>query len=267
MVNINIEEVKKSKGGKLFLAYQEFMRLCNVKRSGIDLCGSNDPQKLRPSNVEFEPFFENREQSDAEHCFGIITLILLVSRFYPELVGPSAFPNLVTMACEHELGENPTGDIPDDGTRNNAQKDADESAYICNFLAMTFGENSAYYKIDSSLFSQTVEKDTFFGMLFYLFDKCEAVLRNLCFEAEGRPGSLLYKKEHTGLGAKDASDMEITGTDLTADNWLCGLLLNEDVRKFEATKTFIGIIQTAAIIVRGQRMEWVDQNFPEFAGS
>lgn len=264
MKNAKVEAAKNSVAGKIFLAYDERMQLCNVKRSGVDLTGVNDPGWLRPKDEPFVPFFTNREQSDAEHCFGMITLIYLISRFYPEIVGPSEFFNYISGAINHELGEIPTGDIPDDGSRNNELKDASEKAYIKQSLEATYGEDGA--KADFILFLQLVSRGTDFGMTLYLFDKFEAVLRNLSFEKEGRPGSLIYKCKHTGLGLKDSGDIDITNTDSIADNWLCGLLLNDDVRKFKFTKYFVGIVQAASLIVRGHRMAWIDEKFPDFFG-
>lgn len=263
MKNIDIEAVKKSRAGRVFYAYQETMRLCNVKRSGVDLCGVNDPSNLRPPGTKFEPFFVNHEQSDAEHCFGMIVLTYYMHRLYPEVIGPGFFRNCVENAIIHELGENPSGDIPDDGTRDNAKKDAEELDYLRHFTTQVFGEGAAESELCS--FVHFVKKDNDYGIMLYLPDKFEAINRNLCFEDEGRPASLAYKLEHSGLSTKDSGDMAMTHTDLAADNWLCGLLLDDNIRNFKYTKYFVEVTLAGALMVRGRRMEWINEVFPEFA--
>lgn len=276
MKNIDIEAVKNTRAGRVFLAYKEVMSLCNVKRSGFDFHGVNDPDEQHAKDEPFEPFFKNRPQSDAEHCFGIVVLIHFMSRFYPEVIGPSKFSDYIAVAILHEIGENLIGDIPDDGTRNNAEKDAEELEYQKNFLMSTLG--GCEVSSDYALFEQFINKETLFGLTTYFLDKFDAIISNLIFEAWGRPGTLSYKKKRTGISSKDAESMAITETDRTTDVWLCGLLL--DIRKKysanrnEAEKDFINrtaccfieIVQAGAIIVRGEPMLWIDKKFPEYAG-
>lgn len=252
------------RGKKFYLAFRWQVLLCNIKRMGFALCGVNDPDGHEPAEVQKNPRFEYRAESDAEHCNGMYIILNLLYDFYPEIVGPTRFADLSFIISIHELGELPTGDIPDDGNRDEEAKDANEMEYIRNYLHLVYGEAGGEEKL--KLYKQFVDKSTDLGMVARLIDKFSAIYRNFVYEYEGRPGSLAYRKERGNLSLRDANNRECTGSDLCADNWLFGLLLNEDIANFKYTKYFVEIAQSAAAIEReGREMLWIKENFPTFA--
>ncbi len=246
-------------GKRVYLAYRTQTLLCNVQRTGVSLCGVNGPA---PDIKTYTGFFENRMQSDAEHCNGMHILLSLIHDFYPEIIGPVMYSQYDFIIDVHELGELPTGDLPDDGSRDNEKKDREELEFIQNYLNSTYDEFTAKQKY--SLVLDFVNKTTAFGGTAYFLDKFDAIFRNFVYEYEGRCGHLMTKEREGRLTEKDRHDIEICGTDTIADCWLCGLLCNPVVYNFPAAlRVFIEIAQSAAVVERGYEMDWINDKFAD----
>ena len=249
-------------GLDLYLSYSTFMRLQNVRRMGVAKCGSNGrPSTKNGLKKITEPFFRNREQSDAEHVFGTVVLVSLLSDYYPDKFPKEDEIKYFSTMLFHELGEAEGGDIPDDGTRNNQNQDLEELAFVENFLTGCFPPKAKDEKL--SLYCGFLEQNDNIGKNAFLIDKFEAILYNLFLEEERRAGSISWRTKHfghklpKGQTLSDDDCAKETGSDLPADNWLYALVTKTpEVMSYPAFEVFREIVQSAAFIVRGEEMDW-----------
>lgn len=247
----------------MYLDYAKFMELTNVRRMGVAKCGSNGrPATKNGLNKITEPFFAMREQSDAEHVFGTMLLATLLSDYYPEQFPRADERDYLLTMLYHELGEVASGDVPDDGTRDNRSQDQKEFDFIRGFLTSHYPTTAGAEKL--ALYSAFLNKDSDIGRNAFLIDKVDAILFNLYLESCGRAGSINWRIKHfgskpaKGRTLSDKECVEITGSDKPADVWLCALVYNSDAIKYPTFSIFKEIIQSAAFVVRGETMRWFD---------
>ena len=216
-------------------------------RSGYGLCGIYPYSKEQPHDF-------TRSESDAEHVYGCIMLAMNIMEMYPYLIKTDRRYDVLRCLAVHELGENESGDIPDDGTRNEARKDAEEYEYVKNYL-LPWSLADANQVL--SLFREMQKKSTKTGKFVYCVDKTEAILQNLIYEAEGRCGSFLAKSSKFQLSERDQMEMEATGSVRPADNWAYDFRrrYGENIWFFDV---FFDIICEAAKDVRGEDFSWID---------
>ena len=254
------------KGENLYLLYVHFMKLCNVRRMGVAKCGSNGrPTTKRGLRKLVEPFFgKNREESDGEHVYGTVVLTSLLPDYYPDKFPKETEQKYFSTMLYHELGEGASGDIPADGTRDDEVQDQKELNYVKNLLDNYATDKARNEKMP--LYRDFLEQKDVVGRNSFLIDKFEAILFNLFLEQQGRPGSISWRTKHFGQklskdqGLTDEEIAEITGSDLPADNWLCRLLItNPEVMSYPAFEVFREIVQSAAVIVRGEEMKWLNE--------
>ena len=255
------------RGTKFYQAYKELYKLRNVKRVGFILGNCYGEEEQKALQQKGGGFFNNRPQSDQEHCDGCKIIVMLLDMIYPEVMIPKPgetlsygydrFRLLLRGASEHELGENATGDVASDGTRDEKKKDEEELWYVILWLYLCFDKKTA--KLGVRLFKEMQEKSTDIGKLLFLIDKIDAVLYNLLLEEEGHTGYITAKPYVTEL---DRKAIEATGDDRNAGVWLYNTLATTpQLLDFELTPIFLEIVQSAALEVRGEEMDWINEKF------
>ena len=232
-------------------------------RSGCGLHGIYPYDKNHPHDF-------TRSESDAEHVFGCIMLAMNVMEIFPYLIPVERRYEVIRCLAVHELGENDTGDVPDDGARDNAKKDADEYEYVRNYLSCWditsagAGGDLIYPQCMKSVSAQQIlkvfremqEKSTELGRFIYCVDKTEAILQNLIYETQGRTGSFEGKKKFVKeMSERDRMEVEATKSDKVADNWAYGFY--DRCRNIEYFDIFFSIIRAAAKDVRGEDFNWL----------
>lgn len=216
-------------------------------RSGYGLCGVYPYDKNRPRDF-------NRSESDAEHVFGCIILATNIMELYPYIIPMDDRYKVLQCLAIHELGENEGGDIPDDGTRDEQKKDAEELEYVKKYLS-NWHEVHANQVL--SAFIEMQQKSTELGRFIYCIDKTEALLQNLIYESEGRPATFSAKLESTGfLSDRDREEMKIADSDKTSDGWAWGF--RNRYGNIEYFDIFFNIVRAAVCDVRGKDFDWLD---------
>lgn len=221
-------------------------------RSGCGLHGIYPYDKNHPHDF-------TRSESDAEHVFGCIILAMNIMEVFPYLIPVERRYKVIQCLAVHELGENDTGDVPDDGTRDDAKKDADEFEYVREYLSHWGLDSmeSANAQQILKVFREMQEKSTELGRFIYCVDKTEAILQNLIYETEGRTGSFEVKKKFVKeMSERDRMEVEATKSDKVADNWAYGFYIR--YRNLEYFDIFFSIIRAAAKDVRGEDFKWLD---------
>ncbi len=255
---------RTKKGKNFYQSYTDFMKLNEVRRIGVAKCGSNGRPTEKEELIRLtEAFFDNREESDGEHVFGVDTLVLLLPYYYPnEFPKENRDTYFVTMHF-HELGEAKGGDVAADGTRDDEVQDQKERNYIVHLMDDHMIEAKSEVL---PLYDDFLEQKGTIGKNSFLIDKFEAILFNLYLESQGRAGSIAWRMEnffdHDLTDQRILNDKEcaeITKSDLPADNWLCRLLITKpEVESYPAFEVFRETVQSAAFAVRGKEMSWLD---------
>ena len=242
----------------------------NVKRIGFQLSGCYGSEAMEESSRPGGGFFENRQQSDLEHCAGCMYLIIGLSIFYPEMFTPlsneeaaryggerDVFKLLIRLLCDHELGELESGDIASDGTRDEKKKDESELEFV-HTVYKRANSPLEYAGMIGTLFKDMQDKSTPTGNKGFLVDKGEAIDYNLFLETIGKTGWTNIKPNITQL---DRSAYEITHDWRAADIWTCNMLITTPkLVLFEPTAIILEVIIAFAAYARKEKnpMPWLN---------
>lgn len=222
-----------------------------VIRSGFGHC------KVYPydSNHPFNLPEDNRNESDAEHDYGMIVLTILLKEFYPDVITQDIFGNVLINVAFHELGENDTGDIADDGRRDNEAKDAQEFNSIKFYLERAGFSYASKRDILANLQAMQ-QKSSRIGEILYFIDKTEAVLQNIIYDRQGRGGDM-SKKAYVNqiVSDKDQQSMLETGSTRPAVNWFRGFW--DSYHEREIFPIFANIVREAMKDVYGVAPDWI----------
>ncbi len=239
---------------RIWEGYKQFKTLAYVVRSGFGYYGV---YPIHPDDLKPRQGRKALPESDLEHVAGMMKLIRLISWYYPEIIPKERLDDYLYGAEIHEMGEVITGDIPDDGTRNEHDKDFLETVEIRRYLSKCapneeMGRGMQIYK-------EMRDKNTEFGRALYFIDKLEAILQGIYYESIGHPGRISFKQNNYGqLSKREKNQREYTNSDRMVDAWSHGFLAKAESLKFEHTDEFFAIILAAIREVRGRPFSWID---------
>lgn len=221
----------------------EFKGMSLVPRIGYGKYGVYPDPYPNPCN-------SSRWESDLEHTAGLWKLTKLIQQNFPgEVFEYWELQDALEIADIHEIGEQVTGDVCDDGDRDARTLDTIEREFIKKTYLVGYSKKMAKHLYKR--FVEFQERSTCFGRTMYCCDKCEAILQGLFYEKQGRGGRLYYIT---------ASRLELEAARRTnsydlVDVWLYSFVKN--AHGYEYFELFIDLIVTAGQIIRG-----TDDPFP-----
>lgn len=227
--------------------YAVFKRQTLVMRAGFARMG------IYPgtSDGRTEP---QRSESVAEHVLGTLELLDEIAMFCPELISDAEASRGGRLLLKHEVGESEIGDIPDDGRRNEAQKNNAELRAM-----MRYSQNLPV-RYGMQLFSDFVDfqnKESCLAQVLYCIDKLETVLQCVLYEQDGRDVACMDEALLRSLSEQDRKYMEKTGSTRIVDNWAAHYL--DLIQGFKCAPVFVGILRAAVEDVRGEWFAWCDE--------
>lgn len=246
-----------TKGICFWNMFKAFAELIYVKRGGL-------PRFKNFENYDTSnPFFDERPQSDLEHCANGAFLVMLLKIFYGEELelDDSEYSNVNFAVLTHELGEALHGDIPDDGTRDNQKVDKEEQDYTVDLLWKNLPADIRVKYIAIRVGFD--ERQDHCGQVSICVDKLEAILFNLFDEYSTLNSGKIPEYHKKNMTEKDLESIKITGSNHPADMWFCGFIASP-ARNYPFFGTIVEIIQSAAYAVRGEIMGWVDDYLATF---
>lgn len=213
------------------------------------------------------------------HSATIAMLARLISEQYPEIISKAELDDYIFLAEIHDLGEIKNGDVPADGTRNDAACNKDERTCLKEYLYSTFGKETAERGL--RLYDEFTNRSTKFGKIFYLLDKFDALLTSLFYEYLRKYLDRLTDLKMTpelnemlahkpcildkilihGRDEKDLLDVastEYTQTTLPMDNFLYCEFYKPEFFSYPYVEKFFEIIQSATYAVRGAELAWLN---------
>lgn len=232
--------------------YQNYRSNDSVIRSGSGLCGvyPYDPkQSIDTHYIE----------SDTLHSTSVEELARNIFRFYPGMFDVHDQKQIIELLRYHDLGE--TIDNPDDGSKDHDEKFAEELETFVNKISYLVPAMQEQLIRDFIIFEnagmQVWDKDQRDLMMFAkLCDKTDAPLGALLYESQGRPGSLLHKKEHFG-GITEQDEKYAREIDEYSQAGIWTAHLIDTYRFYDGIELFIEILIEACKDVRGEIFPWM----------
>lgn len=248
---------------RIWKGYKAYAGGAGVIRKGWESTGvtqksENLKYPLKPE--EFAAIFYRRSESTLEHQAKTAWLDSVYASNFPDFFGAEVACNLpahiwqsIVMLLCHDVGESETGDILDDGSakHDNGTKDEIELIVFKDFV-------SAYSFIDRreliTLFKAFQKKDSYSGQAFFALDKLEAILTHMLLESCGLYGRISAKQNPS---ERDLKSVEITGSDLAADNWGFQAVSQFTDYPESIKKPIFTLLNVAACDVRGEEFSWL----------
>lgn len=226
--------------------YATLKRQCMILRSGFARLGiySGTP------DGRTEP---GRSESVAEHVLGTLILANVIAMFCPEVMTEAELVRSVRLLLCHEVGESDSGDIPDDGRRDELAKNQAELRAMTNYC-QDLPTNYAMAAIHD--FTKFQSRSSELAQVVYCIDKIEAVLQGLIYEQDGRGGDMTSEAIVQSLSEQDQMYMKRTGSTSLVDNWSAHFF--DHSRGFRCAPLFRKILRAAVEDVRGEWFAWAE---------
>lgn len=216
-----------------------------IIRSGFGLLG------VYPYAVN-NPVEPQRSESVLEHVAGTLILVNLISAYYPEAIPRTELLAYILLLLHHETGEGKIGDLPDDGRRDEAEKNRIELEALKAYSQTLPPDLGQDLVIDFMEFQSKISQR---GQVTYCIDKIEAVFQGLLYEMEGRGGDMQNKAKAWKVSEQDQKYMVQTGTTRLVDNWAAHFL--DKIKDLPCAPLFIEILRSAVEDVRGEWFDWL----------
>lgn len=227
--------------------YATFKRQTLVMRAGFARMG------IYPGTPDgrTEP---HRSESVAEHVLGALDLLDEIAMFCPEAMSEMETLRCIRLLLKHEVGESEIGDIPDDGRRNEMQKNESELRAMMQYAETLPAPYSVQMLHD---FMDFQNKRSTLAQMAYCIDKGETVLQCVLYEQDGRDVVCADEAMLQGLSEQDRKYMQKTGTTRIVDNWSAHYL--DLIQDFWCAPIFVGILRAAVEDVRGEWFPWLEK--------
>lgn len=185
-----------------------------------------------------------------------------------------SFFSVIEAIKRHDLPENKTGDISDDGNRDEDEKIRVEQAYQCEYSKMA-PYRDAKFEIEVLRLLKIMEQHgrPGTGRALYLSDKVSALLITLYLNEIGRPP---YATVNTkGITRRDIDEMKIICRNnpsaktktrfLVSEMWAVDYFKSRKIINYDETGYFTSLIVMATLMMNGGkwylwREQWYDFN-------
>lgn len=240
------------------IAYEADIVLQNMKSSG----GLTDSQLklLEYELTKIDPRSKNKPESVSEHSLGTIELVMGISRFFPNKIPQSELYRYIRLLKYHDVAEKDVGDIADDGTRDEDDKNRREYESTKAFVIDWPENEKEHFLRDYKAFQEPYNDklsldERKFVQICYLCDKTDAILKAIVYEIYGQFGGL----NPLTSSPVDRKEVERIGTDNAVDCWTYRYFEKEWARPSYCREIFIGIIKAAILDVRGEWFSWANK--------
>lgn len=160
----------------------------------------------------------------------------------------------------HDLPENDTGDIPDDGARDEEAKVRAEQAYQAEFAECSaVQELRTDYSVLHILYEME-HKTSPTGRLLFLADKVAAVVIVLAYDLLGRPP--LRRLTDSYLTERDRDEIAICDAPLdgeaylASEMWTIDYFLGRSLVQYDDTGWFTALVVATTLLVRQEWYNW-----------
>ncbi len=167
----------------------------------------------------------------------------------------------------HDLAENETGDIPDDGARDEKEKQAVEAKYFRHYT-LTYPDSEILFQDHVlELLDQFEKKSTTLGRLIYSADKIAATLIALVYDKTSTPP--IVPVDDQNLSPRDRETIkicEIEGRDQpffihASEMWTADYLCGRKLCEYDDFGFFTAILVMATLMYHDKWYEWREEDY------
>lgn len=192
--------------------------------------------------------------------------------YFDKTIDGFTYREIMETIRRHDLPENYTGDIPDDGARNEEEKNMVEQSYLRLFAKGSPSREADFEEKVCMLQLDMTHKIGFCGELLYLADKISAVFTTLGYDEKGISPMLSNHAEN--LSEKDRLAMSIC-EDKTiyesrvgdgvfckaSEMWTIDYFRTRELYKYDSTGLITALLVMYTLVVRGKWYEWREEDY------
>lgn len=180
------------------------------------------------------------------------------------------YREIMTAVRLHDLGENKYGDIPDNGARDDAEKDRRELEYIKHYIVTFAADDEIFGYNVLRLLREMQEKKTPIGRLMYLSDKTAATIVTLCLDL--MEDSPMMNRDSPYASGRDHDEMALCDYSVTrpegeyyraSEMWTVDFFKMRNIVELDNTGFFTALIIMATIMVHGNWYKWRENDYLE----
>ena len=164
----------------------------------------------------------------------------------------------------HDIAENKIGDLPDNGSRDEKEKNQKELAYLEEYLE-TFSRKEKDLKMRIlGLFLEMQNQTSPTGKLIYLADKVAALLITLCLDSLGRSPMMLENSIY--VSKRDWAEMEkcefsVEHAHKASEMWAIDFFQMREIVKYDENFFFTALIVMATLMVNDKWYGWREADY------
>lgn len=165
----------------------------------------------------------------------------------------------------HDLPENAIGDIPDNGSRNEAEKHLAEGLYYEDFFQYYEPYDYLFRHRIQSLLYEMEAKSSVEGRIIYAADKLAAIIMMLCYDYLGLyPHAHPNEESMTKVNQIELNTCEIKYQKgiLLSELWTVDFLVGRKLVKYDDTGFFTALLVACTLLCHGKWYNWRERNYP-----
>ncbi|MBR2998370.1 HD domain-containing protein [Candidatus Saccharibacteria bacterium] len=197
-----------------------------------------------------------------------------LSYFYGEDVETHSlgysYRTIMKAVRRHDLPENVIGDIPDNGSRDPAEKRQDELQYYQEFAAFALDHEVQTEAAVAKLLSEMEDRSTPAGQMLYCADKVSANIITLCYDKRGTPPRM----KHNTHFASDRDKREMAVCDdqrfsscKASEMWTVDFIRERRITRYDEFGFFVALLVMITLIVNNKWYSWRESDYDKFLPS
>lgn len=183
---------------------------------------------------------------------------------YEMSYGGYSYRDIIEVVRLHDLAENETGDIADNGMRDEIMKNDEEFLYVEAHLATYPLFQNRFRRAVLGLFKEMQEKSSPTGTLIYLADKVAALVITLALDREGR--SPLISPDSPDLSERDRQEIEICdcsydGKYRASEMWATDFFMVRKLAELDTDLFFTALVVMMTLDVHDRWYSWREKEY------
>ena len=181
-----------------------------------------------------------------------------------ETIDGYSYREIMEVVRLHDLAENETGDLPDNGTRDEAKKQRQELIYIREYLNSFLTNDETSREKVLKLFQEMQGQSSPTGRLIYLADKVAALMITLCLDHLGHSPMILSDSPY--VSERDQAEMERCDFAMghaykASEMWCIDFFQMRNIVRYDDDFFFTALIVMATLMVNEKWYKWRETDY------
>lgn len=183
---------------------------------------------------------------------------------WPRTIDGYTRREILEAARLHDLPENASGDIPDNGNRDNAAKDREEANYFFDYTRSYPKDKTKFADNVMSLLLQMRNQHSPTGRLLYMADKTAALLITLQYDEVSLPPTMEF--DNPAASERDKKEMALCdykdgGRSRASEMWAIDFFKMRRISDQDDFGFFTAIIVMRTLEVNGKWYDWREKDY------